>query len=534
MGKVFNTTAVCVPEEHYMVNIDTRLKEIRKLVDGGKYFTINRARQYGKTTTLRALYRNLQSEYYVVLMDFQTFDNAKFENGNVFSIAFGSSFLRALKRNRPVMSGEFREACEMLRKSVDAREDFFSLKELFEELSDICGTSDKPIVLMVDEVDSAANNQVFLDFLAQLRAQYIDRDIQPAFQSVILAGVYDIKNLRRKIRPEEEHKYNSPWNIAADFKIDMSFSKDGIAGMLREYEADDDTGMDVDEMAGMIYDYTSGYPFLVSRLCQLMDEDISNKEGYRSKKAAWTKKGFFEAVRMILCERNTLFESLSEKLTAYPELNDMIRSLLFTGKSIVYNYYEPSINIATVFGFVKNQSGVLAVANRIFETWLYNFYLSTADMQSKAIYSASLLDRNQFIVDGHLNMRLILEKFAIHFNELYGGNDNTFIEEEGRKYFLLYLRPIINGVGNYYIEAQTREQKRTDVIVDYRGERYIIELKIWHGQEYNKRGEIQLAGYLEDYHVNKGYMVSFNFNKSKKTGVHDVVIGEKTIIEAVV
>ena len=71
---------------------------------------------------------------------------------------------------------------------------------------------------------------------------------------------------------------------------------------------------------------------------------------------------------------------------------------------------------------------------------------------------------------------------AIYFNELYGGNDNTFIEEEGRKYFLLYLRPIINGVGNYYIEAQTREQKRTDVIVDYCGERYIIELKIWHGQ----------------------------------------------------
>ena len=60
MGKVFNTTAVCVPEEHYMVNIDTRLKEIRKLVDGGKYFTINRARQYGKTTTLRALHPNRQ------------------------------------------------------------------------------------------------------------------------------------------------------------------------------------------------------------------------------------------------------------------------------------------------------------------------------------------------------------------------------------------------------------------------------------------------------------------------------------------
>lgn len=62
-------------------------------------------------------------------------------------------------------------------------------------------------------------------------------------------------------------------------------------------------------------------------------------------------------------------------------------------------------------------------------------------------------------------MRQILERFVIHFNDLYGDSDETFIEQEGRKYFLLYLRPIINGTGNYYIEAETREQKRTDVIV---------------------------------------------------------------------
>ncbi len=65
-------------------------------------------------------------------------------------------------------------------------------------------------------------------------------------------------------------------------------------------------------------------------------------------------------------------------------------------------------------------------------------------------------------------------------------------------------------------------------------EQYIIELKIWHGQEYNNRGEQQLIGYLEDYHVNKGYMISFNFNKNKKIGVHEIVIGDKTLIEAIV
>lgn len=109
-----------------------------------------------------------------------------------------------------------------------------------------------------------------MDFLAQLRAQYIDRDIQPTFQSVILAGVYDIRNLKRKLRKDEEHQYNSPWNIAAEFTVDMSFDQTEIAEMLREYELDYHTGMDVDRLAGWIFDYTSGYPILVSRLCQLM------------------------------------------------------------------------------------------------------------------------------------------------------------------------------------------------------------------------------------------------------------------------
>ena len=534
MAKVFNVTADCKPNLHYMVKLDTRLAAIRKMVDDGAYFTINRARQYGKTTILRALARYLQGDYYVVAMDFQTISNSKFERENLFCLSFANNFLRNLKKNKLSTNEKLQVAMERMNAYTEQKDKSFELPELFEQLIVICAASDKPIVLLIDEVDSATNNQVFLDFLAQLRAYYIDRDVQPTFQSVILAGVHDVKNLRRKLRPDEAHKINSPWNIAADFNVDMSFSAEEIAEMLCEYEADYQTGMNVHEMAGLIYDYTSGYPFLVSRLCKLMDEAVYGIDEFDTKGKAFSKAGLMEAVKLLLSEKNTLFESLGEKLVSYPELNDILRCLLFTGKTIAYNYYEPSINIATMFGFVKGKSNVLVIANRIFETWLYNYFLSTAELQSKDIYTASLRDKSQFIVEGHLNMRRILERFVVHFNDLYGDCSEAFIEEEGRKYFLLYLRPIINGTGNYYIEAETRELKRTDVIVDYHGEQYIIELKIWHGNEYNSRGEKQLVGYLEDYHVNKGYMVSFNFNKNKQIGVSEHVIGDKVLIEAVV
>ena len=76
--------------------------------------------------------------------------------------------------------------------------------------------------------------------------------------------------------------------------------------------------------------------------------------------------------------------------------------------------------------------------------------------------------------------------------------------------------------------------RRTDVIVDYKGRQYIIELKLWHGEEYNRRGEQQLVDYLDEYHIDTGYLLSFNFNKNKEIGVHDIVIGKKHIIEAIV
>lgn len=73
------------------------------------------------------------------------------------------------------------------------------------------------------------------------------------------------------------------------------------------------------------------------------------------------------------------------KIKDYPELNQMIQEVLFKGKSITYNSDETSIDIATMFGFIKNQNGKVVIANRIFETRLYNYYLSTAEMQGKEI-----------------------------------------------------------------------------------------------------------------------------------------------------
>lgn len=74
----------------------------------------------------------------------------------------------------------------------------------------------------------------------------------------------------------------------------------------------------------------------------------------------------------------------------------------------------------------------------------------------------------------------------------------------------------------------------TYIIVDYKGKRFIIELKIWHGNEYNLRGQKQLFDYLDYYEEDKGYLLSFNFNKNKKTGVNELEYDGRKIMEVVV
>ena len=116
-----------------------------------------------------------------------------------------------------------------------------------------------------------------------------------------------------------------------------------------------------------------------------------------------------------------------------------------------------------MFGYAVDRDDKVQIVNRIFEMCLYNYFLSEEEL-SNAIGNKAKRDKCYFIHDA----------------------------------------------GNYYIEAQTRDERRTDIIVDYLGEQFIIELKIWHGNEYNERGERQLAEYLDYYHKDKGYLLSFN------------------------
>jgi hypothetical protein len=186
------------------------------------------------------------------------------------------------------------------------------------------------------------------------------------------------------------------------------------------------------------------------------------------------------------------------------------------------NYYADifPVEMARSFAYIRpdKNSGAI-IHNLIFQQRINNYFIAESQLNSissnagPSVYS----DKN-----GDLNMPLIISRFADIMSrrketkqKTEDGGQKTFIEREGRFMFICFLKPIINGSGFYYSEPENDDGSRMDLVVTYNHKEYIIELKIWHGTEYEISGRDQLSEYLDARCKSEGYLVTFSFLKEK-------------------
>ena len=515
MTKEFNTTGSCNPQMHYMVDTEERFKAVESLIDKGKYFTINRARQYGKTTLLQTIRRRMSGQYLVVQNSFEGVGDDPFKTESAFVRMFASLMEKSLSYNNE----EDQYIAYWRSNSI------VDMRSLSEAITAFCTAYPKPVVVLIDEVDKSSDNQIFLNFLGMLRNKYLERNegLGATFHSVVLAGVYDIKNLKLKLRPDAEQKYNSPWNIAADFNVDMTFHPEEIAQMLQDYENDHHTGMDVKEMSEEIYKYTSGYPYLVSAICKLLDEQLERD---------WTEEGVVKAVKIIVQGNNTLMDDLSKNLENYPDFREFMFSVAINGTSYAFTLLNSMVSMGNMFSYIKNKDGRVAIHNLVFEEALFLYFTVDYAIKNQDKLAPFV---SSYIQNGRLNMEYVVERFAQLMHEEYRESTESFVEKEGRLLFLTFLKPIINGVGFYYVEPQTRDNRRMDLVVTYGRQEFIVELKIWHGDKYEQTGREQLSEYLSIRGINEGYLLTFDSSKNKSTAEPQwLEVNGKRIFEAVV
>lgn len=501
-----------------MADTSAKIAAILRLVEEGSYFTINRPRQYGKTTLAHILSQQLRKtdQFLLLEMSFEGIGDIIFEEEQRFSQFFVEMLEKELR-----FAGE-NELAALLEKKIPLLQ---SLKDLSEAISVLNQHANKQLVLSIDEIDKSSNNQLFLSFLGMLREKYLQamkqRDF--TFQSVILIGVHDIKSLKLKFPSNAAGKLNSPWNIAIDFNVDMSFNQEEIAYMLEAYAVERKVKMETGEIAEKIYAYTSGYPYLVSKLCKVIDEQLL-PEG----ELLWDSALVETAFRYLVDEgySTTLFDDMVKNLENNPELYDLVFDISFNGNQPRFNLLDPLINQGVLYGILRQDQGRCIIHNRIFEQKIYDYILSKHTRKTDP-HAGSLTSR--FYTDEGLDLPAILLGFQEFMREHYSSKDAAFLEREGRLLFLSYLKPIINGQGFTFKEPNVAAERRMDIVITYKHQRYVLELKRWEGDAYHQKGLLQLSGYLDTVSMKDGYLLIFDFRKTKTQQQEWISVHDKQI-----
>ena len=509
MVKEFNVTGTCFPEDHYMADVSKKWEAAYKMIEKGNYFIINRPRQYGKTTTLYTMAERLtqSGKYLVFNMSFEGIGDAIFNDEAVFS----SGFVRLLAKYAQIT------APELVDWLLDTAPTIKSLELLDKMISKVVNKTDKKVVVLIDEVDKSSNNQLFVSFLAMLRNKYLERKTFKTFHSVVLAGVHDVKNLKLKLRPDEEQKYNSPWNIATTYTVDMNLFPDEIKPMLTDYMQEQGITMDTQLIADRLFYLTSGYPFLVSQMCKIIAEEILPKTGAKE----WTEADVNKAFQLILRKSGIAnFDTLIKNLQDYPDLYDLVFSVVVDGLVMDYQADSPIINLGTLHGiFAASEEGTLMIQNRVYRERIANYMISEwrlANLGRDKINTDEFDAVSQYRLPSKaLDMQKVLENFQVFMKKEHSGKDRKFVERDGRLIFLAFIKPIINGAGYDFKEPQISEEKRLDVVITYHQHQYVAELKIWRGAVAHEKGVAQLVDYLDRMDLDTGFLLIFDHNKKK-------------------
>ena len=501
MAKRFNVTGLCFPDEHFMADVSDKMSQVLSMAEYGDYFIINRPRQYGKTTTLYTVSNLLRKtgDYIVLNMSFEGVGDLFFEE----EVNFSKGFVGLLAKYASAYAPELED---WLLETAPKIENLDSLDNMITKL---VNKTDKKVVILIDEVDKSSNNQLFISFLAMLRNKYLERRSFKTFHSVILAGVHDVKSLKLKLRPDQEAKYNSPWNIATDFKVDMNLQVHEMIPMLEDYVQERNTPMDTKAIAEHLFYYTSGYPFLVSKLCKIVDEELMPSQAMK----AWTNELIDEAAQILIKDNNTNFETLAKNLENNEKLYRLVYQVAIDGEKLQYNTFDPTINFAVLYGIFVNRNNNLTIHNRIYQEVIADYM--TVQMQMNQLDKGADFGAGYKNPDKTLNMEIILTKFQAFMREQYSKHDRDFLERNGRLVFLAFLKPIINGSGHDFKEPQISEERRLDVIITHLQHKYLAELKIWRGKTAHEEGLLQLCDYLDRLSLTEGYLLIFDHSKRK-------------------
>ena len=493
----FNTAGPCDAARHYVVDPVSRLLEARTLVDDLGYFVVHAPRQTGKTTTLRALARELSAEGRHAALHFSC------EAGQ----AAGDDYAAA---QRAILDEIRRTAREELSDDLHPPEPWPAAEDLTLLASGLgawAASCPRPLALFFDEID-ALQGRSLESVLRQLRSGFPKRPERfPA--SVVLCGLRDVRDYKAASGGDPRRLGTAcPFNVKVESLRLASFREDEVRALYAQHTAE--TGQPFTEAAlGRAWELTAGQPWLVNALAR----EVIDKMGV-APPASITSAQLDEARERLVLARATHLDSLVARLHEH-RVRRVIEPVLAGTLGDLDETYDDDFSYVRDLGLVAPDNPVRP-ANPIYREVIVRVLASPVERQV-------VLEPRSFVrPDGTLDLRRILRDFSAFWTE-HGeilASRLPYHEVAPQLVLMAYLQRIVNG-GGYVDREYGVGRGRIDLLLRWphagpaggpQWQREAIELKVWAPGRPDPlvRGLVQLDDYLRRLDLPGGVLVLFD------------------------
>ena len=503
--RIFEKSGSVNPKASYYVSLEnvvnTDKQDIKTMIDRGRYFSIFAPRQSGKTTFFKRICGELQknSVYVAIILSFQDLKNL--DKDQFYALMEKELYGQLISRLSEVnckKTGAVKQFLDNHRLTSH-----ISFRLLFEELNRMIEL--KKIVIFIDEFDGIPLSELenFLTALRELYQKYKEIK-QKMLYSVGLVG---IRNITKLIVGGV-----SPFNIAD--QVDLPpFSLKNVSDLYSQYTRETNQPF-TREAVKKVYEETGGQPWLVNRLGTILTVDVKPETT-----APINEKDVEKAILLLLQERNVHFDNLYEKAVLYKET---FVEIMFD--HVEYNPYNQDQTWLEQYGLIKNSDGHAVVANNIYKS----IHIKAFFKEVKAYRDITLQEYQ--LPGNRLDMERILLDFEqyiaqIGVNAFYQKwaapvpqgdeeiNETKPYEKTGQFLLTAWLYQFVRGGAGELRYEVLSGLGRMDVLLTYKGRKYIIETKI------NRRnltrtlndGITQVSRkYLASESAHEGYLIIFD------------------------
>ena len=501
---------------HYSIPPLERLDvdDLLLLIRQWKYFVLHAPRQTGKTSALLALrdQLNLGGEYRCVYVNVEGGQTAR-ENVREGVRAILSALARAA---RHALDDDF--VAEIWPETLTRAGPYGALAEV---LSRWAHAGDKPLVLLIDEIDALIGDTL-LSVLRQLRAGYPDRPRRFP-QSVILCGVHDVRDYR--IRSAAENQIiagGSAFNIKAKSLRLGDFSRREVDSLLGQHTEETGQAFTDESEAG---DLGSDPRATVAGERPGTTKPASTNKAGRDRSREITGEAIQNAREQLILRRETHLDHLTDKLQE-ERVRRVIEPLL-RGADAVLSISADDLEYVRDLGLVARDRP-LRVANPIYREVIPRDLTWTT--QEMTIHH----DPAWYVDDaGVLQAGKLLAAFQEFFREHSEHWVERFQYKEAGPQLLLqaFLQRIVKN-GSRIEREYGLGRRRTDLLIVWPvggdagktqagpnrpTQKVVVECKVLHRglDETLREGLAQTRAYMDRCAAAEGHLVIFDRTKDK-------------------